>query len=623
MPSRRLAAALAVAVASVVALGTSASADTTLDRRIAPASGSGYLKLQAVKGEKYQVREGGSANARKGRARDRRSLLLFAQLTDPQIADEMSPARVDFADSAGGEIKSSWRPQEAMGLQVFDQTVRSVNANRRSPVKQGNDKRAKLKLAITTGDLADNQQLNETEWFRTVLDGGVVDPFSGRAISTTNPCGGTTPAQVSALNAAVADRQYTGVQDYDDYAAAPADRKAGFWDPDAAAAGGPYAAFPRYPGLMERAQAPFVAAGLDVPWYISRGNHDGLIQGNAAASTDLFRAIAVGCLKVFPSAAFDPGRFVGASDDELFAAFGDPAFISTLLASGRPVPPDPARRIISKAEYRRVIGTGRKHGFGYTPKAQLDDSEGTASYYAFTRNGVRFISLDTVAEGGGQSGNLDDPQYRWLRAELKRARKNDELAVAFGHHTLGTMDNTPQRRAGGRVPARRRARLRPRPAPLDAAPPRHEGQEDREGAVRGLSEPDRVRGRPHARQRGQVQQGQEGPRFWEINTASHIDWPQQSRLIEIMDNRDGTLSLFGTLLDHAARGRRARPRPGERVLTRPARLAGAHAVVQRPAARGARGHRGRRREVGRAPRPQRRAAGEGSRARSRRGARRS
>ena len=167
------------------------------------------MKLQAVKGEKYQVREGGSANARKGRAGDRRSLLLFAQLTDPQIADEMSPARVDFADAAGGEIKSSWRPQEAMGLQVFDQTVRAVNANRSSPVKQGNDKRAKLGLAITTGDLADNQQLNETEWFRTVLDGGAVDPFSGRAISANNPCGGATPAQVDALNAAVAARVST------------------------------------------------------------------------------------------------------------------------------------------------------------------------------------------------------------------------------------------------------------------------------------------------------------------------------------------------------------------------------------------------------------------------------
>ena len=40
--------------------------------------------------------------------------------------------------------------------------------------------------------------------------------------------------------------------------------------------------------------------------------------------------------------------------------------------------------------------------------------------------------------------------------------------------------------------------------------------------------------------------------FWEINTAAHTDWPQQSRVIEVMNNRDGTLSIFGTILDHAA-----------------------------------------------------------------------
>ena len=43
-----------------------------------------------------------------------------------------------------------------------------------------------------------------------------------------------------------------------------------------------------------------------------------------------------------------------------------------------------------------------------------------------------------------------------------------------------------------------------------------------------------------------------GANWWEINTASEIDWPQQSRLIELMENRDGTLSLFGTLIDHSA-----------------------------------------------------------------------
>ena len=111
--------------------------------------------------------------------------------------------------------------------------MRDVNANRTQPGQAGQRQAREARLAITTGDLADNQQLNETRWFRTVLDGGAVDPFSGQAISATNPCGGATPAQVDALNAAVAARLYTGVQDYDDYADAPDDRKAGFWDPDA------------------------------------------------------------------------------------------------------------------------------------------------------------------------------------------------------------------------------------------------------------------------------------------------------------------------------------------------------------------------------------------------------
>jgi hypothetical protein len=59
-----------------------------------------------------------------------------------------------------------------------------------------------------------------------------------------------------------------------------------------------------------------------------------------------------------------------------------------------------------------------------------------------------------------------------------------------------------------------------------------------------------VAGHTHANRVDLFRKGRGG--FWQINTASHIDWPQQSRLIEVMDNRDGTLSLFSTILDHAA-----------------------------------------------------------------------
>jgi hypothetical protein len=58
-----------------------------------------------------------------------------------------------------------------------------------------------------------------------------------------------------------------------------------------------------------------------------------------------------------------------------------------------------------------------------------------------------------------------------------------------------------------------------------------------------------------------------GGGFWEVNTAAHIDWPQQARLVELVDNRDGTLSVFGTVIDTAAP-----PSYGGRIDT-PLRLA--------------------------------------------------
>lgn len=46
--------------------------------------------------------------------------------------------------------------------------------------------------------------------------------------------------------------------------------------------------------------------------------------------------------------------------------------------------------------------------------------------------------------------------------------------------------------------------------------------------------------------------GPEGRSFWEISTASHVDFPQLARVIEITDNHDGTVSLFTTLIESAA-----------------------------------------------------------------------
>ena len=430
-----------VAVLIVPFLVSTAHADpagkTTLEETLAPAPGSGYLRLRRqgrdLRRAPRRLRQGEGASA----TAKRRSLLSFVQLTDPQIADEMSPARVDFADPAGGELKSSWRPQEALGLQVFDSVVRNVNANRTSRVKQGNGKRAKTAFAITTGDLADNQQLNETRWFKTVLDGGTVDPFSGKPVTTQ--CGNQSADTLARINADVAARNYTGVADYDDYRDAPADRFAGFYDPDEAApTPGPYAAFPRYPGLLDAAQRPFQAAGLDMPWYISRGNHDGLVQGNAPASEDLFRAIAVGCLKVFPNAA------------------------STRSASRAPPPtscsPPSATRLHRAADRRRQdrrAGSRPAHhlqarvplarGQLQAPRLRLHAEGRSCSSRpgppATTRSRPRRASASSRStrspRAAARAATSTTRSTAGCKGELSAAKRKKQLVVAFGHHTLG------------------------------------------------------------------------------------------------------------------------------------------------------------------------------------------
>ena len=38
--------------------------------------------------------------------------------------------------------------------------------------------------------------------------------------------------------------------------------------------------------------------------------------------------------------------------------------------------------------------------------------------------------------------------------------------------------------------------------------------------------------------------------YWEIETTGLVDWPQQLRFIEIVDNRDGTGSIYCTMVDY-------------------------------------------------------------------------
>jgi hypothetical protein len=435
---------------------------------------------------------------------------------------------------------------------IDDAMIRQLDAfAAASPVSGANGSHRAMDLTIDTGDSADNQHLNETEAVRALLEGGPIDTGSG-----VSPAGSTNPLctapGVAPLMADASDpTKYTGVQDYDDYAEGP---NPYFYDPDDPR--GQFASFPRYPNLMDTAQQQFQGAGLAVPSYVSFGNHDALAQGNQAANQS-FEQVGTGCIKPMEGTGDDfAGALASLTPDNLLALFAsDPS--KTMV-----VPPDPGRQYVSKPQYKAVFKGGTQadgHGFGLIDPAEESASGGAAGYYSWSPlPGMRFISVDTVCEGGvagpSADGNVDDPQFRWLEDELKGATAADELVVLFSHHAIQSLTcDVPDEAAPPCTTNDSHGHDVNPGCDLDprSSQPVHLGDDLTALVHRFPHVIGWVAGHSHVNDVTPFPDGSGGG-FWMIRTAAEADWPQQSRLLEVFDNRDGTLSIFGTILDHAS-----------------------------------------------------------------------
>ncbi|CAN5496866.1 hypothetical protein BH20ACT15_BH20ACT15_06150 [soil metagenome] len=547
--------------------------------------------------EDYIVRAPASAPAQNGRDTRRRSLAYFAQLTDFQLADEESPARVEFLDPGAS---SAWRPQEAFHPFVIDASIKQVNRFAPSSVvPQGNGSGNAMDFALVTGDQADNAQRNEFRWTRELIEGGTPLNFNSGVNDAASFAGkpscqaylaqevlqaaGNVAAAQAAITAEAA--RYTGVQDYDDYpAAAPPGPQPAYYDPDQPL--GQWAEFPQYPGLMDRAQQlSFTPAGLDVPSYWSNGNHDALVQGNEDANA-AFEDIATACFKALGTTLAVPPSSPGPD------FVPDPNLLLSPTAAGMLVPPDPERRFLDRPQIKTVLGANNEdndHGFEFVDPAEnaastpigqpVSPNSGNASYYAWDppqTPGFRFINVDTNSEGGqtaegvasgSSNGNIDDPQFQWLTDELDAAQAADKLIVLYGHHPVRSMTteiadeqaltctaddthgDTPAHDANPGCDRDPRdsvpIHLGTDPVPGD---PRESFVELLENYPNVLAY---VAGHTHEHRLIPFTRPDQSV-WWEINSSATADWPQQHRLIEVMDNRDDTLSIFGTVLDAAS-----------------------------------------------------------------------
>jgi metallophosphoesterase (TIGR03767 family) len=478
-------------------------AGTTLEATAVPLGTSGYRKLGAGPGWPTIVRTE-LAEARNGREDRRTALASLVQLTDVHLLDAQSPVRFEYVHPFTG---SAFRPQETLTAHGLVALVHRVNALAAGPHTQ-----RPFDAVVSTGDNTDNKEFAELSWFLTALNGGTIVPNTG------------------------APDRYEGVQN------SGADL---YWNPES-----PIqdmykkAGFPEIPGLLGAAIDPVTSPGLRTPWYCVFGNHEDSVEGTVPSGIPPLDAMYTGSLKfevpgspeqakaVDIATKYDPGAIAG-----VLSAFTTPP---------RVVTPDPTRAPFTPRQFIAAhldpanTGPGPV-GHGFAP----DAGDTGIGYYAFDiAPGVVGISMDSTNHAGFVDGSLGAAQFRWIEdtllagssvyydsagARVSQSR-SDTWFVLFSHHTSTTMDNLvpdPANPTEPRIPAAQLVSLLHRFPNVLAW-------------VNGHTHENRIT--PWA-----------GPTpeqsFWEVNTASHIDFPQHGRILEVVDNADGTVSILTTLFE--------------------------------------------------------------------------
>jgi metallophosphoesterase (TIGR03767 family) len=420
------------------------------------------------------------------------NLATFIHLSDLHLCDAKSPARVEFLDRYADPDYPTRAQMDYVGTYRPQEflTLQVVEAmvQAANSIEVGPLMGGKIDAVLITGDVIDNGQENELSWYKQLMDGGPVSSGSGDS-SQVEAAHGSHPNFL------------------DDH----------YYKPDAARGNrvdelwgiGPV------PGLAAAAQEEFAATGLRHKWLAIHGNHDALLQGTVRPD-DLLQGLVTGDRKL-------SGIIPGADLNQVFEPFqevGPADYPSAELLTTVEVSPDASRRFVAMEDWVGVhTNCGHDHG--------LDEGTSVA-YWVRDFGEVRVIALDTVNEWGGWQGCLDVSQFNWLSQQLESSK--DKYVVLTSHHPLQDLFN-------------------------GYAPEWVEKPVLKDRVERILSEYPNViawiSGHVHDHNISFKRSDKGNWGFWQIRTGSHMDWPQQSRVVEIARSADGRIAIGTMVFDHA------------------------------------------------------------------------
>jgi len=416
-------------------------------------------------------------------------LLNFFTISDIHITDKESPNQLLYVQRL--------HPTLPVGASLYSGIMLYTTHVLDAAVQTVNalHKRNPLDFGLSLGDTCNTTQYNETRWFIDVLDGKVIIPSSGAHLGATTI-------------------EY---------------------------------------------QKPYKAAGLDktIPWYQTLGNHDHFWMGSIPVDYSLRKDLRQSYITDEVFAAGDvlsnPGK-IGNRDYYMGVLDGSTPYGDLIKAgpvgnfsSPPKVAADPDRRSLLRTqwigEFFKTSTAPAGHGFNLVDPGA---PKGFACYSFVPKSTVpiKVIVLDdTQREDDGSAdihghGFLDQARWIWLKNELAAGDAAGQLMIIAAHIPINVEPTAPNSEMGWWVNPQNAVTLPDLIAELHSHPNlimwvsghRHLN------TVKAFISPD-----PAHPEKG----------FWQVETPSLRDFPQQFRTFEIYLNSDDTLSIVTTDVDPA------------------------------------------------------------------------